>query len=127
MPSPQGTARGEPAEPQVAAREDAMFQTTAKLMNWASIPLLLTGSIFSSLAGEYEYLAGLLIWAGASIAVQTELRSRHYLLATGFGVIMLIFAPISLIARLFLFLAAAGVAACSTLLVVGRRQPARAV
>ena len=87
-----------------------MFQVTRKIVRWTTIPVLLAVAVFSRLAGDYELLMDLTIWLGAVFLAQDAVRAGRYIWAAGLGVVVIVFSPLPLVDKTFLFLGYAGIA-----------------
>jgi hypothetical protein len=81
------------------------------LVKWASLPLLLIGSIFSGFAAEYELPLDFAICLGALVVVERAVSASADLWATW----------------VLLLIACTGIAARATLYTASKRQPVRAV
>jgi hypothetical protein len=81
----------------------------------ASLPVLLIGSLFSRYAAGYELLLDLMICACAIIVVQRAACRKEYFWAAGFVAIAVIFSPLTLAIKTFLFMGFTGIAAFATL------------
>lgn len=100
-----------------------MLQMVAKVIKWASLPVLLIASVFSCLAASYEALAGFLICMGAIIFVQRAVWSREYYWAAGFAATFVMFSPLFLVVKVFLLMGFACTVVFMTLLAAFRTQP----
>jgi hypothetical protein len=100
-----------------------MLQMVAKVIKWASLPLLLIASVFSCLAASYEALAGFLICMAAIIFVQRAVWSREYYWAAGFAATFVMFSPLFLVVKVFLLMGFACTVVFMTLLAAFRTQP----
>ena len=93
------------------------------ILKWASLPVLLVGSLFSHSAERYELLLSSLICMGAIIVVQQAVWRKEYPWAAAFVVIAMIFSPLTAAVKIFLLLAVICVATSLTLLAAFRMQP----
>jgi hypothetical protein len=81
-----------------------MFQRIVNIGRWASIPALLFASLFSSLAGSYALPVEIVIWAGAIFLAARAVRSGDYIWAVVLGVVVIVFSPLLLVDKIFLFM-----------------------
>jgi hypothetical protein len=100
-----------------------MFQTITKIIKWVSLPVLLIASMFSRSAASYELLVDFLVCLGAVILVERAVWLKEYFWATGFVAIAVVFSPLLLVAKIFLFIGVTCIAALVTLLAAFRAQP----
>jgi hypothetical protein len=101
-----------------------MLQTVTKILKWASIPVLLIASLFACCAASYEPLVDYAICLGALVFVQRAIRLKEYFWAAGFLSIVVVFAPLSLMVKIFLLMGFACIATFANLLAAFRKQPA---
>jgi hypothetical protein len=99
-----------------------MFQTVAKIIKWASIPVLLIAAVFSCFANSYEPLMDLLICLGAIFLVQRAVWLREYFWAAGFAAVVIVFSPLFLAVKVFLLMGFTGIAAFIAIAVAFRGQ-----
>jgi len=99
-----------------------MWQTVTKIIKWASIPVLLIASLFSSYAASYELLVNALICLGAIIVVQREVWLKEYFWAGGFVAIVVGFSPLSLLLKISVLMGFACIAAVANMIAAFRTQ-----
>jgi hypothetical protein len=77
---------------------------TATIIKRVLVPVLLLGSMFSPLAGDYE--EGLLtaVCIAAMVALMLAVHSRDYFMAGGTCLITIVFSPLSLPYKIFALL-----------------------
>jgi hypothetical protein len=100
-----------------------MFQMVAKIIKWASIPILLLAAMFSCLAASYEPLMDLVICLGAIFFVSRAVWLKEYFWAAGFVAIVVVFSPLFLAVKIFLLMGFTCIAALITLFAAFRTQP----
>ena len=98
-----------------------------KIVKWASLPVLLIGSIFSGFAAAYELQLDFAICLGALVVVERAISAKAYFWAAGFIAIAIVFCPMALANRVLLLTGCTGIVACATLYTASKRQPVRAV
>jgi len=101
-----------------------MLRSGAK---WGAMPVLLTGALFTGLAGRYEPLVDFAICLGAMLFLHRAVWLREHFWAAGIVVIGVVFSPLFLVVKIFLLLAFTCMVACLTVLAGFRPQPAQAV
>ena len=87
---------------------------------------MLLASVFARYAAGYEFLVDLLVCLGAAVGVQRAVQFKHYVWATGFLVIAIVFSPLVLLTKIFLLMGCTALAACLALWVALRMSPVRA-
>ena len=87
-----------------ARKKGMVFEMFMTVVKWISLPVLLTGSLFTRFAGVYEIVLNLLFCAGALVVVQRAVSFREYLWAAAFVGIAIVFSPLTLIIKIFLLL-----------------------
>jgi hypothetical protein len=104
-----------------------MFQIITTVVKWASLPLLLIGSILTRFAASYELRLDVLICLAAVVVVQRAVWVREYFWATEFVAIAIVFSPLTLVIKIFFFLALTCVATFAAVLAAWKPQllPAR--
>jgi hypothetical protein len=100
-----------------------MFPVIKWIVRWTSIPVLLIVSMFSRLAGKYELPMDLAIWLGALFLVQGAVRSGRYAWAAGLGVVVIVFSPLLLVDKVFLFLGYTSIASLLTVATSFHNRP----
>ena len=100
-----------------------MFQMVTTIIRWSSIPVLLITSLFSRLAGNYELPLEIAIWCGAIFLAQRAVRSGEYAWAAGLGLVVIIFSPMMLVDKIFLFMAYSTTMTFLTLAAAFRPRP----
>jgi len=103
-----------------------MLHVVTKIVEWSSIPVLLTASLLSRFAGSYELPVDLAIWLGAFFLAQRAVRAREYVLSAGFGVVVIVFSPLLLVDKIFLLMAYTSIVTFLTLAAVFRPLPLEA-
>jgi len=106
-----------------AGSTETIIQFVTTIMKYASIPVLLIASMFSSLAGNYQLPVSLAIWLGAIYLAQRAVRSGKYVWAAGFGAVVIVFSPLPLVDKIFLCMGYTGVATYLTLAAAFRPEP----
>jgi hypothetical protein len=109
-----------------AIGKETVFPMLMKIIKWASLPLLLIGSIFSGFAAAYELQLNFALCLGALVVVERAVSSKAYFWAAGFGAVAIVFCPMALATRVLLLTGYTGIAACATLYTASKRQPVRA-
>jgi|ERR1700733_3201284 hypothetical protein len=104
-----------------------MLSTLTTIIKWSAIPILLVASLFSGLAQSYEPLVDVVVCMAAIILVQRAAWLHQYVSGTGFIAVVVVFSPISLVAKIFLLVFLTGIAAFAALLAACRMRPAPAV
>src|ERR1017187_4077650 len=107
----------------VPAEGNTMFQMVAKIIKWASIPILLLAAMFSCLAASYEPLMDFVICLGAIFFVSRAVWLKEYFWAAGFVAIVVVFSPLFLAVKIFLLMGFTCIAALITLFAAFRTQP----
>jgi hypothetical protein len=92
-----------------------MLHTVTEIIKWASIPVLLTASLFSFCAASYEPLVNAVICLGAIIFVQRAVWLKQYFWAGGLVAIVVAFSPLSLVVKIFLLMGFACIGALGAL------------
>jgi hypothetical protein len=100
-----------------------MFHTIAKIVKWASLPVLLLGAVFSCLAASYEALAAFAICTAAIALVARALWLKKYYWTAGFAAVFVISSPLLLVVKIFLLMGFACTAVFMALLAAFRSQP----
>jgi len=100
-----------------------MFPAIQKFARWISIPILLIASMFARFAGAYELPLEMVVWLGVIFLAQKAVRSGEYAWAAGLGVVVIVFSPLLLVDKIFLFMGYTGIATFLTLAAAFRRQP----
>ena len=100
-----------------------MFQSLVRIVRWTSVPVLLIASAFSRFAGSYHLLLDLGICIAAILLAQRAVQRRDYILALGFGAIVIVFSPLFPVTRIFLLFGLAVIATGATLLASFRTRP----
>ena len=93
-----------------------------KIIKWVSLPVLLTGSMFSRFAASYEFLLNVVICLGATIIVQRAVREKEYLWAAAFVAIAVVFSPFVLALKVFLLMGFTCIASSVALFAAWKRQ-----
>lgn len=93
-----------------------------KIIKWASIPVLLAASLFSSSAASYELLVNALICMGAIILLQRAVWSKEYFWAGGVAAIVVGFSPLSILMKVFVLMGLACMATFANLIAAFRTQ-----
>jgi|SRR5579872_6635733 len=104
-----------------------MFQMVTGIVKWAAIPVLLTASVFSSLAGAYEPLVDSLVCMSAIIFIQRAVFLKQYAWGAGMVAVVVAFSPLFPTIKIFLMLSLACVASVVALLATWRKQPVAAL
>jgi hypothetical protein len=102
-----------------------MSKKVAKTLKWVSLPALLIGSMFSSLAGSYELLVNSAICLGALIVIHLSLRVRDRFFAAGCVAVAIVFSPLGLVAKMFFLIGLIVIAAFVVLVAAVRAHPVR--
>jgi hypothetical protein len=102
-----------------------MSKRIAKTLKWVSLPALLIGSMFSSLAGSYEMFLNYVICLGALISIHFSLRARDRFFAAGCVAVAIVFSPLSLVVKMFFLIGLAMIGAFVTLVAALRAHPVR--
>jgi len=100
-----------------------MLQKVSKIIKWVSLPALLIVSMFSGFAAGYKLLLDMAICLGAVVLVQRSVRMKEYFWASGFVAIVVLFSPLLLTVKIFLFMAITCTATVLALLAAFRTQP----
>lgn len=100
---------------------------TTRNMKWISIPVLLMGSMFSQLAGNYELPIDLLACVGAALLAVQAIRKAEYFWAGTLGLVVIAFSPVPLVSKLFLLLSYAAIASLVTVVAAFRLADPRPV
>lgn len=100
-----------------------MFQTITRVSQWLSFPILLVVALCSRSAGRYELLLDILVCMGAVVAVRWAVGQKEYYFAAGFVGIALVFIPLLLLVKIFLFISIACVATFIAVLAAFKPQP----
>jgi hypothetical protein len=100
-----------------------MFQMISKIIKCVSLPALLIASICSRSAGSYQLPVDFAICLGAVVFVQRAVRLKEYYWAAGFVAIAVLFSPLLLVAKIFLWMAICCLAALATLLAAFQTRP----
>lgn len=100
-----------------------MFQKITRILKWASIPALIVLALVSCLAGRYEGIMNLTICLGAVVLVQRAAWLKEYGWAAVCVVVVVVFSPLFLVAKIFLLMALFGAAACLAMVAAFRLQP----
>jgi hypothetical protein len=98
-----------------------------RIFKWASLPVLLVGSLFSRYAASYEVVLDLAICSGAIFVVQRAVCLREYVWAAGFAAIAVVFSPLTLAIKIFMLMGFSCVAAFATLHAAWKPRPLPAV
>jgi len=97
------------------------------ILKWAAIPALIVVALLSGLAGRYEGLLNLTICLSAVFLVQYAAWLKDYGWAAVCVVVVIVFSPLFLIAKIFLLLFLTGLAAVVTMFAAFRPQPVASV
>ena len=100
-----------------------MFHTIAKIVKWASIPVLSFSGVFSCLAASYEALAALVICIAAISLVLRAVWSKEYYWAAGFAAAFVMSSPLLLVVKVFLLMGLACTVVFMALFAAFRAQP----
>ena len=103
-----------------------MFRLITKIIKWVSIPVLLIASPFACCTASYEPLVDFAICLGAIVFLQRAIRLKQYFWSAGFLAIVIVFAPLSLMVKIFLLMGFTCIATFANLLAAFRTQPAPA-
>ncbi len=103
-----------------------MFRVSARIVKWASIPVLLIASLFTCCAASYGPVVDFAIGLGAVVLVQRAIRSKQYFWAAGFLATGVVFTPLALITKIFILMGFACVATFAKSVAAFRIQPAPA-
>jgi hypothetical protein len=103
-----------------------MLQTVGSLINWLSVPVLMTAAMLSRFAVDYELLADVTMCLAAVALTVRAVRSKENFLAAGHAAVAVAVSPLLLVVRVFLLMGFFYVAALLTLSVAFRTQPVRA-
>jgi hypothetical protein len=101
-----------------------MSTPIAKTLKWVSLPALLIGSMFSSVAGTYEMLLNYAICLGALVSIHLSLRARDRFFAAGCVAVAVVFSPLSLVVKMFFLIGLAMIGAFVILVSALRAHPA---
>jgi hypothetical protein len=101
-----------------------MLQTAMNVMKWASIPILLTGAIFSSLAATYEPIMDTAIFLLSLGLVLWQARLKNYYCAAGFFAVGLVFSPLPLVEKIFFLMGLTCLTSLLTVAAAFRMEPA---
>ena len=102
-----------------------MSKNVAKILKWVSLPLLLMGSMFSSLAGSYELIVNTAVCLGALIVIHLSLRVRDHFFAAGCVAVAIVFSPLGLVVKMFFLIGLMMIAAFVVLVAAVRAHPVR--
>jgi hypothetical protein len=97
-----------------------MFMTVVK---WISLPVLLIGSLFGRLAGNYGFVLDLLVCASALVVVERAVSFREYLWAAAFVGVAIVFSPLALLIKIFLLMGFTCIAALAGVYAALKPQP----
>jgi len=112
--------------PRVHTVTKTMLETMTKLVKWASIPVLLSASLFTYCAAGYEPLVDLAVCLGAFFFIQKAVSLKQYFWAGGFLAIAVVFTPMPIVLKLFLLMGITSTATLANLLAAFRPHPAPA-
>jgi len=104
-----------------------MFQTSRKILKWASIPALTVVALLSCLAGRYEGMMNLTICLCAVVFVQRAAGLKKYGWAAVCVAVFVVFSPLLLITKIFLLMSLTCIAASVTVVAAFRPQPVAAL
>ena len=107
-------------------KEESMLHNIARIIKWASIPLLLFAAVFSCLAASYEALAAFLICVATVMLVLRAVWSKEYYWAAGFASALVMSSPLLLVVKVFLLMGLACTVVFMALFAAFRAQPLRA-
>ena len=93
------------------------------VLKWLSLPVLLTASLFARFAGSYEIVLNLLVCASALVVLQRAVSIREYLWAAVAVNVAVVFSPLTLAIKIFLFLSFASVGALAGVYATWKPQP----
>jgi hypothetical protein len=99
-----------------------MFEMTAKILKWVSIPALTLVALCSCLAGRYETVLNLTICLSAVVMVQRAAWLKEYAWAAVCVVVFVVFSPLLLVTKIFLLMFLTSVGAFLTLRAAFRPQ-----
>jgi ATP/ADP translocase len=94
----------------------------AEVIRWAAIPILVTGSMFSYFARNYEFLIDMAVCLCVIILIQRAVRQNQFFWAAGLTAIVVVFSPLFLTIKVFLLMGLTCVAACAILIGTIRRR-----
>lgn len=97
--------------------------TVLNILKWASIPVLLTASLFACCTARYELAVDFAVCVSAIFFVQRAIRMDEYFRAAGFVAIGMAFTPLALALKILLLAGFTCVAAFAKLLSIYRMQP----
>jgi hypothetical protein len=104
-----------------------MFQGVMKMGKWASIPVLLIGTVFSSVAAGYQPLVDFVICMSAILFIQRAVLLKEYAWGAGMVAVVMVSSPLFLATKIFLLMGLACVASFVALLAAFRPAPVAAV
>ncbi len=85
--------------------------TVMNIIKWASIPVLLTASLFVCCTASYELLVDFAVCVGTILFVGHAIRRDEYYWAAGFLAIGMMFTPLALVVKIVLLAGFACIAA----------------
>src|SRR5579872_1591790 len=97
-------------------KEKTMLHMMMSGAKWGAIPVLLTGAMFTGLAGRYEPLVDFVICMGAMLLLHRAVWLREYFWGTGIVMIGVVFSPLFPVVKIFVLLGFASMVACLTVL-----------
>ena len=104
-----------------------MSKMLMTIFKWISLPVLLTGALFARFAGNYEIVVNLLVCAGALVVVERAASFREYLWAAAFLGVAIVFSPLVLNVKIFLFLSCASIGALAGVYAGWKLQPSESL
>ena len=96
---------------------------TTKIIKWASLPVLLIGSIFSGSAARYELLLDFVVCLGALIVIERSIRARKFFWAAGFVAVVIVFSPLMLVVKIFALMGLTCIGTFVTVLAAWKTEP----
>ena len=94
------------------------------VVKWMSLPVLLTGSLFTRFAGSYEVVLNLLVCASALVFLQRAVSIREYLWTAVAVNVAVVFSPLTLAIKIFLLLSFTSVGALAGVYAAWKPQAA---
>jgi hypothetical protein len=103
------------------------MEKVMNIVKWASIPVLLTASLFACCTARYEPLVDFAVCVGAIFFIRRAIRFDEYFWAAGFVAIGMMFTPLPLVVKILLLMGFTCIATFAKLLAAFRSQPSPAV
>jgi uncharacterized membrane protein len=100
-----------------------MSSTVTRVVQWTSLPVLLTIAALSPYAGRYELALKIGGCAFAVVLLDRAMRARQHLWACGFVGMAIVASPLLLVDQIFLLLGFACIASSLAVFFAMRPQP----